>query len=177
MFFRRTHIRREGCHRRYRHNCSVARTCHEKGWETTKLGCRHLDKTKPEELVNGKKHRACSGRKWLEPKEKSLFVSWLVISFLYLSFCKKRLWNKNSSSEEISSLPPFFSAFFVVSVCLASFRFLLVYHFSLCFVTFWVDMSCLFVFMFLLCTNVLFWTKFSVLSSFLKIFLFGVSFF
>ena len=30
------------------------RTCHEKGWETTKLGCRHFNKTKPEKLVNGK---------------------------------------------------------------------------------------------------------------------------
>ena len=33
--------------------CSVAHTCHEKR-ETTKLGCRHLDKTKPDKLVNGK---------------------------------------------------------------------------------------------------------------------------
>ena len=28
--------------------------CHENKLETTKLGCRHLDKTKPEKLVNGK---------------------------------------------------------------------------------------------------------------------------
>ena len=51
---RRTHIRRGGWRRRYRHICSVVHTCHEKRWETTKLGCRHVDKTKPEELVNGK---------------------------------------------------------------------------------------------------------------------------
>ena len=51
---RRTHIRRGDWHRRYWHIRSITRTCHEKGWETTKLGCRHLDKTKPETLVNGK---------------------------------------------------------------------------------------------------------------------------
>ena len=50
----RTHIRRGGWCRRYWHVRSITRTCHEKGWETTKLGCRHLDKTKPETLVNGK---------------------------------------------------------------------------------------------------------------------------
>ena len=51
---RRTHIRRGGCYRRYWHIRSFSLTCHEKGWETTKLGCRHLEKTKPETLVNGK---------------------------------------------------------------------------------------------------------------------------
>ena len=29
--------------------------------------CRHLDKTKPEKLVNGKTHHERSNRKWLEP--------------------------------------------------------------------------------------------------------------
>ena len=36
---------------------SIARTCHEKRWETTNLGCRHFDKTKPEAFVNGKTPR------------------------------------------------------------------------------------------------------------------------
>ena len=31
-------------------------TRHAKRWETTKLVCRHLDKTKPEKLVTQKKH-------------------------------------------------------------------------------------------------------------------------
>ena len=65
---------------------------------------------------------------------------------------------------------------FVVSVCLPSFHFLLVYHCALNFVPFWVDMSCLFVFMFLLCTNV-FFNKVSNFSSFLNLFLFLVFFF
>ena len=50
------------------------------------------------------------------------------------SHCK--VCGNKDSSEEISSSPPFFAAFFVVSVCLPSFRFLLVYHFSHCFVPF-----------------------------------------
>ena len=33
-----------------------ARVCHESRWETTKVGCRHLDKTKPEKLVKQKNH-------------------------------------------------------------------------------------------------------------------------
>ena len=33
-----------------------ARVSHESGWETAKLGCRHLDKTKPEKLVTQKNH-------------------------------------------------------------------------------------------------------------------------
>ena len=33
---------------------SIARTCHEKRWETTNFGCGHFDKTKPEAFVNGK---------------------------------------------------------------------------------------------------------------------------
>ena len=45
--------RRGGWYRRYWHICSIARTCHEKGWESTIQGCRHLDKTKPDKLVNG----------------------------------------------------------------------------------------------------------------------------
>ena len=53
--------------RRYRHICSVAHTFHEKSWETTKLGCRHLDKTKPEKAREREKYRARSNRKWLEP--------------------------------------------------------------------------------------------------------------
>ena len=95
-----------------------------------KLGCRHLDKTKPEELVNGKNTAHVRARNGLSQKRNS---------FLYLD-----------------SLHNFSSAFFVVSVCLPSFRFLLVYHFSLSFVPSGVDMSSLFVFMSLLCTNVFF---------------------
>ena len=50
---RRTQIRRGSWCRRYRHICSVAHSCHGKR-EPTKLGCRHLDKTKPETLAKGK---------------------------------------------------------------------------------------------------------------------------
>ena len=33
-----------------------ARVSHESRWETTQLGCRHLDKTKPEKLVTQNNH-------------------------------------------------------------------------------------------------------------------------
>ena len=49
-----SHIRRGGKSRRNWHIRSITRTCHENRWETTKLGCKHLDKAKPEALVNGK---------------------------------------------------------------------------------------------------------------------------
>ena len=53
-------------------------TCHEKSWETTKLGCRHVDNTKPEKLVTQKSHTARSRRKWLEPQ-------WLRMRVIILS--------------------------------------------------------------------------------------------
>ena len=65
---RRSHIRRGGWHRRYWHIGPIINACHENSWETTKLGCRHMDKTKPEKLVELEKHRARSNSKWLEPK-------------------------------------------------------------------------------------------------------------
>ena len=46
----------------------IANMRHENRWETTKLSCRHMDKSKPEKLVNGKTHRERSNKKWLEPK-------------------------------------------------------------------------------------------------------------
>ena len=38
------------------HVCSIAPTCLVQGWEITKLGCRHLDKSKTEKLVTQKYH-------------------------------------------------------------------------------------------------------------------------
>ena len=51
---RRTMIRRCTRFRRDRHCRPIINTRHENRWETTKLGCGHLDKIKPEMLVNGK---------------------------------------------------------------------------------------------------------------------------
>ena len=51
MIRRCTRFRRD---RRDRHCRPIINTRHENRWETTKLGCRHLDKIKPEMLVNGK---------------------------------------------------------------------------------------------------------------------------
>ena len=44
---------------------SNTRTCHENSWETTKLGCRHLDKKKNRSAREREKHSALSNRKWL----------------------------------------------------------------------------------------------------------------
>ena len=64
---RRTEIR-SSWWTRHKHVWPIANTRHENRWETTKLSCRHLDKSKPEKLVNGKTHRERLNRKWLEPK-------------------------------------------------------------------------------------------------------------
>ena len=102
----------------------------------------------------------------------SFFLDFLFPSLMSLPFFSLHYSKKNIQMFFTLFLSFIFFSFildlFVVSVCLPSFRFLLVYHFSLSFVPFWVDMSCLFVFMFLLCTHV-FFNKVSNFSSFFEL--------
>ena len=62
---------------------SLARAMTKDG-ETTKLGCRHLDKNKTREARARDKHRARSNKKWLEPK-------WLRMRKTQNELCRSHL--------------------------------------------------------------------------------------
>ena len=88
---RRAIIRRGTKHRWDRHIGPIMNTCHENRWETTTLGCRHLDKTKPEKLVNGEKppHTVEQEMAWAKMATDNAFKMFVV-----LEICLNRnLWS------------------------------------------------------------------------------------